>query len=105
VNTGRMAIANPYTQSSACEAGGGQPVQNVRFSWADGTTGTVNQLLEWADGRLLLLLFGDAGRSTLERLHALAATAPVRCVQVLGNDDPPTALEHIRDPHGHLQGA
>jgi 3-(3-hydroxy-phenyl)propionate hydroxylase len=105
VNTGRMAIANSYTQSSACDAGGGQPVQNVGFRWADGSAGTVNQLLEWADGRLLLLLFGDTHRTTLERLRALAETAPLRCVQVLGNDDQATTVEHIFDPHGHLQGA
>ena len=105
VNTGRMAIANSYTQSSVCEAGGGQPVQNVSFRWADGSTGTVNQLLEWAEGRLLLLLFGDTHRPTLERLRALAETAPVRCVQVLGTDDHASTVEHIHDPHGHLQGA
>jgi 3-(3-hydroxy-phenyl)propionate hydroxylase len=105
VNTGRMAIANSYTQSSACEAGGGQPVQNVGFRWADGSAGTVNQLLEWADGRLLLLLFGDTHRPMLERLRALAEAAPLRCVQVLGNDDRATTIEHIYDPHGHLQGA
>ncbi|MGZ5784649.1 MAG: FAD-dependent monooxygenase [Ramlibacter sp.] len=105
VNTGRMAIANSYTQSSACEAGGGQPVQNVGFRWADGSAGTVNQLLEWAEGRLLLLLFGDTRRPAVERLRALAETAPVRCVQVLGNDDRATTVEHIYDPHGHLQGA
>jgi 3-(3-hydroxy-phenyl)propionate hydroxylase len=105
VNTGRMAIANPYTRSGACDPGGGQPVQNVEFRWADGSTGTVNQLLDWADGRLLLLLFGDTRHPTLSRLRALAESAPVRCVQVLGNDDAPTAVEHIRDPQGHLQGA
>ena len=105
VNTGRMAIANPYTRSSACDGTGGQPVQNVSFNWSDGSPGAVNQLLEWADGRLLLLLFGDTRRQTLERLRALGETAPLRCVQVLGNDDVPTALEHIRDPHGHVQGA
>ena len=105
VNTGRMAIANPYTRSSACVAGGGQPVQNVSFEWGDGSKGTVNDLLEWADGRLLLLLFGDTNRGTLERLRALAETAPLRCVQVLGPDDLPTAVEHVRDPKGHLQGA
>jgi 3-(3-hydroxy-phenyl)propionate hydroxylase len=26
-------------------------------------------------------------------------------VQVLGTDDEPGALEHVRDPKGHLQGA
>ena len=105
VNTGRMAIANPYTRSSACEATGGQPVQNVSFEWPDGSKGTVNDLLQWADGRLLLLLFGDAPRISLERLSALAQTAPLRCVQVLGVDEPAAAVEHVRDPKAHLQGA
>ena len=105
VNTGRMAIANPYSQSSACDATGGQPVQNVGFHWADGSKGTVNELLQWADGRLLLLVFGDASRQALERLRALAETAPLRCVQVVGADDRATAVEHVRDPQGHLQGA
>ncbi|MBA3771057.1 MAG: FAD-dependent monooxygenase [Ramlibacter sp.] len=105
VNTGRMAIANPYTNSRACDRGGGQPVQNVSYQWSDGSSGTVNDLLAWADGRLLLLLFGDMGRTSLERLRALAGTAALRCVQVLGADDPATAVEHVRDPKGHLQGA
>jgi 3-(3-hydroxy-phenyl)propionate hydroxylase len=105
VNTGRMAIANPYTRSSACDASGGRPVQNVSFEWADGSRGTVNDLLQWADGRLLLLLFGGAGGASLARLRALAQAAPVRCVQVLGADESASAVEHVRDPQGHLQGA
>ena len=105
VNTGRMAIANPYSRSSACEPTGGQPVQNVSFEWDDGSQGTVNDLLQWAEGRLLLLLFGDASRTSLERLRALAETAPLRCVQVLGPGDRAAAVEHVRDPKGHLQGA
>ncbi len=105
VNTGRMAVANPYTHSSACERTGGLPVQNVSFAWPDGSRGTINELLEWADGNLLVLLFGDAGRASLERLQSLAATAPVRCVQVLGPEGRPGAPEHVRDPQGHLQGA
>ncbi|HEX7888277.1 MAG TPA: FAD-dependent oxidoreductase [Ramlibacter sp.] len=105
VNTGRMAVANPYTRSSACEHGGGQSVQNVAFDWPDGKPGTVNDLLRWADGRLLLLVFGAASGSALQRLQNLAESAPVRCVQVLGPDDPAGALEHVRDPKGHLQGA
>ena len=85
VNTGRMAVANPYTRSSACETTGGQSVQNVSFEWADGSEGTVNDLLRWADGRLLLLLFGDANAGSLQRLRGLGAKrAPLRCVQVLG---------------------
>lgn len=105
VNTGRMAIANPYTRSSACERSGGQSVQNVSFEWPDGTPGDVNDLLRWADGRLLVLLFGSAPASSLQRLRGLSQTAPVCCVQVLGPDDPPGALESVRDPKGHLQGA
>jgi 3-(3-hydroxy-phenyl)propionate hydroxylase len=105
VNTGRMAIANPYTRSSACEPTGGQSVQNVAFQWADGSKGVVNDLLQWADGRLLVLLFGSASGAALQRLRTLAEIAPVCCVQVLGAEGRPGALEHVRDPAGHLQGA
>jgi 3-(3-hydroxy-phenyl)propionate hydroxylase len=105
VNTGRMAIANPYTRSSVCEKTGGQSVQNVAFQWPDGSHGVVNELLQWADGRLLLLVFGDPGRAGLARLRELVQAAPLRCVQVLGPSDRPGALEHVRDPEGHLQGA
>ena len=105
VNTGRMAVANAYTRSSACQPTGGQSVQNVSFQWGDGSHGTVNDLLRWAEGHLLLLVFGDTGGASIARLGALARTAPVRCVQVLGTDDAPGAVEHVRDPHAHLQGA
>lgn len=105
VNTGRMAIANPYTESSGCDRGGGQSVQNVAFQWADGSRGEVNDLLRWADGRLLVLLFGGAPAAALARLASLAQTAPVRCVQVVGPAERAEAREHVRDPKGHLQGA
>lgn len=105
VNTGRMAVANPYTRSSGCDATGGQSVQNVAFDWADGHPGTVNDLLRWAGGRLLVLVFGSVGDAALARLRELAAHAPVVCVQVLGPDDRAGALEHVVDPKGHLQGA
>jgi 3-(3-hydroxy-phenyl)propionate hydroxylase len=105
VNTGRMAVANPYTRSSVCASTGGQSVQNVSFDWPDGSKGVVNDLLLWAEGRLLLLVFGDPGRTGLARLRALVMEAPLRCVQVLGPSDRAGALEHVRDPQGHLQGA
>ncbi|MEJ6024316.1 FAD-dependent monooxygenase [Ramlibacter sp. PS4R-6] len=105
VNTGRMAIANPYTASRACCDGGGLPVQNVAFRWADGAAGTVNDLLQWADGRLLLMLFGDVAASDLRRVQALAASAPLLAVQVVGKGDRAAAREHVRDPQGHLKGA
>jgi 3-(3-hydroxy-phenyl)propionate hydroxylase len=105
VNTGRMAVANPYSRSSACDRTGGLSVQNVGFQWADGSRGEVNDLLRWADGRLLVLLFGTASPAALERLRRFAETAPLRCVQVLGPDEPTGAREFVRDPKGHLQGA
>jgi 3-(3-hydroxy-phenyl)propionate hydroxylase len=105
VNTGRMAIANPYTRSGACDATGGRSVQNVGFLWADGTPGTVNDLLGWADGRLLLLFFGDADAQAIARIRVLCINAPLLAVQVLGAGDRAAAKEHIRDPDGRLGGA
>jgi len=105
VNTGRMAIANPYTASSACGEGGGQPVQNVSFEWADGSPGTMDDLLGWADGRLLLLLFGELDAAALSRARALAGTVALCCVQVVGVGQRPRAREHVRDPQGHLKAA
>lgn len=105
VNTGRMAVANSYTQSGICAPTGGLSVQNVGFRWADGSTGQINDLLRWAEGRLLVLLFGTASQAALQRLRALGMSGAVRCVQVLGPTDPAGAIEHVRDPQGHVQGA
>lgn len=105
VNTGRMAVANNYTRSSVCESTGGRSVQNVAFCWADGSPGTINQLLEWAGGNLLVLVFGYVSPAASERLRQLASHAPVHCVQVVQADDLPQAVEHVVDPQGHMQGA
>ncbi|PKO65130.1 MAG: FAD-binding monooxygenase [Betaproteobacteria bacterium HGW-Betaproteobacteria-16] len=109
INTGRMAVANPYMHSRACTyapgSAAGQSVQNVAFAWADGSKGRVNDLLDWAAGDLLVLVFGDLSPSALQRLRRLCFDAPVRSVQVLGIDATPQALEHVLDPKGHLQGA
>jgi 3-(3-hydroxy-phenyl)propionate hydroxylase len=127
VNTGRMAVANPYTRSSACvypkrpegagerTPGGGKPaaalaagglsVQNAAFLWADNSTGVVNDLLQWANGELLALVFGELSPAALQRLQMLSHSAPLRCVQVLGPDARPQAREHVVDPKGHLQAA
>ena len=105
VNTGRMAVANPYTRSSACDGTGGLSVQNVAFEWADGSRGEVNDLLRWADGRLLLLLFGGLSPAAVARVRSLAESAPLCCVQVVGAGQPAAAREFVRDPQGHLQGA
>ncbi|MBC7702896.1 MAG: FAD-dependent oxidoreductase [Rhodoferax sp.] len=109
VNTGRMAVANAYTRSSICENTGGQSVQNVAFRWSNGSQGAVNDLLQWADGNLLVLVFGQLTAAGLQRLRQLAQHAPVRSVQVLGPEDRVQAREHVRDINargtGHLQGA
>jgi 3-(3-hydroxy-phenyl)propionate hydroxylase len=105
VNTGRMAVANPYGHSGVCEKSGGLSVQNVFFRWQDGSQGCVNDLLQWADGNLLLLVFGDQSSQARHRLANLSHQAPVRCVQVLGPDARTQSRETVRDPQGHLQGA
>jgi 3-(3-hydroxy-phenyl)propionate hydroxylase len=105
VNTGRMAVANAYTQSQACHSTGGRSVQNVAFEWGDGSRGTVNELVEWAAGRLLVLLFGSASAAALQRLRELGETADVCCVQVAAAGESPAAKEFVRDPDGHLRGA
>jgi 3-(3-hydroxy-phenyl)propionate hydroxylase len=61
INTGRMAVANPYSRSpiTSLDLSQSHSVQNVSFKWADGTTGQLNQLLQWANGLPLLLLWVD----------------------------------------------
>ncbi len=109
INTGRMAVANAYAHSRACTyaptGAAGQSVQNVGFEWADGSAGDVNDLISWAHGDLLVLAFGELPPATLQRLRRLCLDAPVRSVQVLRARGAPQALEHVRDPRGHLQGA
>jgi len=109
VNTGRMAVANPYTRSRICQytpgSAAGQSVQNVEFRWANGRTGRMNQLLDWAGGDLLLLCFGALSAAALRRLREVLATTPLRAVQVPAGRESAQADEHVRDPKGHLRGA
>lgn len=109
VNTGRMAVANPYTRSRIClytpGSAAGQSVQNVEFRWANGRPGRINQLLDWAGGDLLLLCFGPLSAAALRRLREVLATTPLRAVQVPTGREPAQADEHVRDPKGHLRGA
>lgn len=109
INTGRMAVANPYTRSRAClyRAGSaaGQSVQNVALRWANGREGRINQLLDWAGSDLLLLCFGPLSKAALARLAVLAGSSPLRVVQVLATGEAAQAVEHVRDPQGHLRGA
>ena len=105
VNTGRMAVANSYSHSPVCARSGGVSVQNVWLHWADGSTGCVNDLLAWANGHLLLLVFGDLTLQSCQRLASLTESTPVRAVQVLGAGGHAQVREAVRDPHGHVQGA
>ena len=123
VNTGRMAVANSYHFSSACSTAdgrsGGISLQNIAFQWS-GTgagaraagrraapadrQGVVNDLLKWADGRLLVLAFGPLTQSAMGKLRQLALSAPVRCVQVLDGDSPPQVREHLIDHNANGAG-
>lgn len=83
VNTGRMSAPNIYSRSTACEKTGGKATQNVGFVWANGQPGELIDLLRWADGRLLLLVFGQLAPAAAARLRVLSAQTDVYAVQVL----------------------
>ncbi len=109
INTGRMAVANSYSQSPVCMGQGGQSVQNASFRWMDGSPGCLNDLLRWAGCRLLLLVFGQHHAQQLAQVRHLCASAAVCAVQVLADDERPQALEAIKDRNnkgsGHLRSA
>jgi 3-(3-hydroxy-phenyl)propionate hydroxylase len=103
VNTGRMSTPNTYTRSGACGPTGGRATQNVTLDWPDGSRGELLDLLKWAGGRLLLLVFGDLSAEAAARLGSLSMQADLRCVQVIAPGERATATEHVIDPQGHLQ--
>lgn len=105
VNTGRMAVANTYTRSSICAENGGVSLQNVAFQWRKGKTGVVNDLLNWAEGRLVLLVFGAQTKAGLARLKTLTEGTPLRCVLVLDKAAQPQAREHVIDASHRLRSA
>ncbi|MCX7261440.1 MAG: FAD-dependent oxidoreductase [Burkholderiales bacterium] len=106
VNTGRMAVANTYRGSRICGDSGGTSVQNVRFHWRQGKPGCLNDLIQWADGRLLIFVFGPQPKAALKRLQELSVSGlPVRCVQVLAKGQAAQAREHLIDTQHHLQNA
>ena len=106
INTGRMAEANAYSRSPICEGGRGLSVQNVNLNWGNGDPCQLNDLLDWAQGRLVLLVFGQLNRADLHKLQQLAAESPLlRVVQVLAQAGTAQAREHVLDLQGHLRQA
>ena len=104
INTGRMAEANAYAVSDICKAEGGWMVQNTHFHFTPQDKGTLSDLLNWADGRLLVLVFGTLKRSEIQKLTLLSISTPVRVVQVV-HKDAAQVVEHVMDPHKHLRKA
>jgi len=80
-------------------------VQNVAFSWADGTTGCLNDLLTWTGEDLLLLVFGTLSATALSRLRQLTAQTPLKAGQVLSPGEQAQGREHVLDPEGRLRRA
>jgi 3-(3-hydroxy-phenyl)propionate hydroxylase len=111
VNTGRMAVANPYGASPLTDAamGPSTSVQNVALQWVDGSPACLNDLLRWAGTRPLLLVFGDsAGGFNPQhsaKLRALASAGNVRVVQVAQRRAQVRAREAVLDPQGLLAQA
>ena len=105
INTGRMAEANRYTRSSICTSGGGVCMPNAPLKWVSGQSGAWNDLLKWAHGRLVVLVFGALNRSEAQRLRELSLGADVRVVQVVGHAREAQAVEAVLDTKGLLRNA
>jgi 3-(3-hydroxy-phenyl)propionate hydroxylase len=111
VNTGRMAVANPYSHSplTAPDLPQSHSVQNVRFEWADGSAGQLNQLLQWAQGLPLLLVWQASLDSRgLQTLAQLAQKWQLRivlvaCTDTQANHSP--AIETVVDSAQKLASA
>lgn len=104
INTGRMAEANSYPVSDICSSDGGFMVPNAVIHFNGTQWGCLADLLQWANGRLLLLVFGELGRKDMARLQSLSAPAPVNMVQVV-HKKRAQATEHVIDTHKTLRRA
>lgn len=104
INTGRMAEANRYDVSDVCQADGGFMVQNVALQFSSNSTGNLADLLQWANGRLLLLVFGELSRKEITKLQSISALAAVYAVQVVHKKHA-DVLEHVMDKNKTLRSA
>ena len=80
-------------------------VQNIGFQFTPQKAGCLGDLLVWADGQLLLLVFGPLSGQALKQLRQLSATGCVRAVQVLSPAQKAQAVENVTDADGLLQKA
>ena len=104
INTGRMAQAHHYQYSDVCHSDAGFMVQNASIRYNRLESGSLADLLQWADGRLLLLVFGELSRKELGKLQSLTSLAPINVVQVV-HKKRAQATEHVMDPHKTLRRA
>ncbi len=111
INTGRMAVANPYSASPLADASLALSisVQNVALRWADQSSASLNTLLRWAGPHALLLVFGNVqGQLSAQdvlRLRQLALTSGARIVQVASGPQQVIAREAVLDQHKLLSQA
>ena len=104
INTGRMAEANRYDVSDVCQTEGGFMVQNAPLQFADHSSGSLADLLHWAQGRLLLLVFGELSRKEIAKLQSISVLASVYAVQVVSKKNA-DVLEHVIDSNKTLRRA
>ena len=96
INTGRMAEANDYPLSDVCQPNAGYMVQNAGLHFNRQHSGSLADLLQWANGRLLLLVFGELSRKDMDKLRSLSALSCVNVVQVVRKKHA-QAVEHVID--------
>ncbi len=104
INTGRMAEANRYEVSDVCQQDGGFMVQNAALLYNRQHCGSLAELLQWANGRLLLLVFGQLSRKDIAKLQSLSTAAGVNVVQVTHTKSG-QVREHVMDPDKTLRRA
>ena len=104
INTGRMAEANRYDVSDVCLPEGGWMVQNAPVQFADHSSGSLADLLQWANDRMLLLVFGELSRKEITKLQSIGALASVYAVQVVSKKNA-DVLEHVIDTNKTLRRA
>jgi 3-(3-hydroxy-phenyl)propionate hydroxylase len=104
INTGRMAEANRYDVSDVCQPEGGFMVPNAPVQFEDHAGGSLADLLQWTQGRMLLLVFGELSRKEIAKLQSISALASVYTVQVVSKKNA-DVLEHVIDSNKTLRRA